>query len=124
MQIRPFQRFQNDDYKAAPSWFWDFLGNLNQMVDTLNAALQNNLDIDYNFRAERQTVKVSHNVPVTLNLRRLSGQPRMVRLGYASGYQGTATITGYNTDGSLQVTVFFLGTAPTTPQTVTLVFEP
>jgi hypothetical protein len=123
MKIRPFQRYANEDYKSAPKWFWDFLSNLNMMVDTLNSCLQNNLDIDNNLLAERQTVTVSHNTPATVSMKKI-GTPRLVRLGYANGYQGTASITGYGTDGSVIVTVFFVGTPPTTAQAVTLVFEP
>jgi hypothetical protein len=124
MKIRPFTRFSQDDYRGSPVWFWNFLGNLNLMVDTLNAALQSNLDIDNNLLAERQTVSVSHNVPVTLRMKKLTSTPRLVRLGYANGYIGTAAISKYNTDGSLQVTVYFLGTVPTSAQSVVLIFEP
>lgn len=124
MKLKPFIRFANEDYKTAPKWFWDFLGNLNQAIDTLNALLQNNVDIDNNLLAERQTVTVSHNTPITLTMKKLTSTPRLVRLGYANGYQGVASITGYTTSGGVTVTVYFLGTAPTAAQSVVLVFEP
>ena len=40
------------------------------------------------------------------------------------GYIGTAAITNYNTDGSLQVTMYFVGTVPTSAQQVELIVEP
>lgn len=123
IKIRPFVRFNQDDYKGSSAWFWNFLGTLNLMVDTLNFLVQGNIDIDNNLYAERQTVSVSHNTPITLSMKKITSVPKMVRVGYASGYIATANITAYDTDGTLQVTVYFLGTVPTTAQTVILVFE-
>jgi hypothetical protein len=57
-------------------------------------------------------------------MKKLTSAPKLVRLGYAGGYIGTAAITGYNTDGSIVVTVFFVGTVPTSAQSCVLVFEP
>jgi len=124
VKIRPLKRFLQDDYRSAPQWFFDFLGSLNQAVDTLNPALQNGLDLDNNMTAERQQVTVTHNVPITVRMRRIGTTPRLVRLGYAAGYVGTANVTAYKSDGGVTVTVFFLGTVPTTAVSVVLIFEP
>lgn len=124
MKIRPFIRFAQDDYKQAPQWFFTFLGVMNMFVDTLNAVLQNNVDIDNNQLAERQTLAVQHGVPISTKLNKLTGMPRMVRAGYASGQVVTGcSITGYNNDGSVQVTVLFNGAPSGTISTV-VVFEP
>ena len=123
MKVAPFKRFLQDDYHSAPQWFFDFLGNLNQMIDSLNPALQSGLDIENNLTAEVQQVTVSHEVPITLKMRRIV-TPRLVRLGYASGYHGVAGIVGFGTDGSVQVIVSFVGQMPPGPVAVELVFEP
>jgi hypothetical protein len=100
------------------------LGNLNLIIDTLNPLVQNNIDIDNNLLAERQTVTLSHNTAIQIKMQKLAQQPRIVRVGYASGYIGVGAITGYNTDGTLEVTVYFVGTAPTSPVSTVLIFEP
>jgi len=124
MKIRPLPRFLQDDYKSASSWFYTFLGNMNLIIDTLNPLIQNNVDIDNNLLAERQIVTLSHNTPITIKLQKLTAIPRLVRVGYAAGYVGVGAITGYNTDGTFQVTVYFVGTAPTAAVATTLVMEP
>lgn len=124
MKIVPFQRFNVDDYRNSQPWFQLFLDNMNFMVLTLNALLQRNIDIDNNLLAERQIVKLSHNVPITIKLQSLKTQASLVRVGFAAGFIGIGAITTYNPDGTLQVTVYFQGTIPTVPVTTTLIFEP
>lgn len=124
MKIRQFRRFNRDDYRAAPDWFLNFLDNLNLMVDQLNVLLQNNIDIDNNLLAERRTLSVTHNTPINVTMQKLTQQPYLVRAGYASGHVVTGcNITGYNSDGSVAVTVTFAD-APTSPVSTTLIFEP
>lgn len=124
MRFRPLVHFNTDDYRTAPQWFSNFLSVMNLMVDTLNSLLQNNVDIDNNLLAERQTVSVIHNVPTTVKMRKLAQTPFLVRAGYASGHVVTGcSITGYNNDGTVQITVQFSG-APTTAIATTLIFEP
>src|SRR4051812_34029008 len=103
MKVRSFKRFSADDFRGSPNWFLDFIDSLNPMIDSLNPLLANNIDIDNNLLAERQSVTVSHGVPVTVTLRSLTAIPRLVRVGYAAGYVGSAAITSYNGDGSVQV---------------------
>lgn len=124
MRIRPFTRLSTDDFRGAEPWFITFLETMNPMIDTLNSLVQNNINIDDNLLAERQTVLLSHGVPVTIKLRKLRQQPYFVRVGYAAGHVGTGAVTGYNSDGSVQVTVYFSGTIPTTPVLTTIVLEP
>jgi hypothetical protein len=124
VKVRPFRRFSDDDYPGAPTWFSDFLNTINPMVDGLNPLLANNIDIDNNLLAERQTVTLQHGVAIAIRLQRLKVIPRLVRVGYAAGYVGVGAITSYNTDGTFAVTVYFQGTAPTGPVQTTLVFEP
>jgi len=124
MKFRPLKKFLQDDFKDAPQYFFDFLANLNLIVDSLNPLLQNGIDIDNNQTAERQSVSLSHNTPVSVRMRRMTAQPNIVRLGYAGGNPGTAYIAGYNTDGTVRVGVFFHGTAPTAPVSCILIFEP
>ena len=124
MKISPFRRFNSDDYPSAASYFSDFLGSLNVIVDALNNLLQNNIDITYNMAAERQTQMMTHGVAQNIKLNTLKQTPSLVRVGYAGGYVATAAITNYNSDGTVQVTVYFQGTAPTTPVSTLLVFEP
>lgn len=124
MKIQPFKRLNRDDYRNAPDWFYDFLDAMNPLIDTLNILLLSNIDINNNLLAERQVVSLQHNVPITIKLLSLKQQPSLVRVGYANGFIGTGAITGYNVDGTYQVTVFFLGTPPTASTLTVLVFEP
>jgi hypothetical protein len=113
MKIRPLQRHNVDDYRQAPQWFRDFLDVTNQGVDTLNTVLQGNIDINNNLAAESQTVTLSHNTPTKVRLLRLQSVPSFCIAGYAGGNVGVGRITNYQSDGSLMVTVYFLGTPPT-----------
>jgi hypothetical protein len=124
MKISALNRFNIDDYSNSPQWFQNFLNNLNTIVINLNNLIQNNVDLTYNILCERQTVSLKHGVPITITLRSLKTRPTLVRVGYASGYVGTGAITAYNTSGTLQVTVYFSGTAPTGAVSTVLVFEP
>lgn len=125
MKIRPFLRFNSDDYPQAPSWFLTYLNMINPMIDTLNVLLFNQIDTFYNIAAERQTVTLSHGVPIQIKLRSLNQIPYLVRVGYAAGYVGVGAITGYNTDGTIMVTVWFQdATPPTSPVATLLVLEP
>jgi hypothetical protein len=124
MKVRTFKRFADDDYPHAPQWFLDHLDALNPMIDALNPLLANNIDIDNNMLAERQTVTLSHNTPIQIKLQKLKTTPFIVLVGYAHGYIGHGAITSYNNDGMFYVTVFFLGTIPTSPVSTTLVFLP
>jgi hypothetical protein len=120
----PFRRFNKDDYRNAPQYFYTLLDNLQPIVDTCNFLFQSNIDIDNNMLAERQIVSCTHGVPFSTRMRTLAVTPKLVRYGYASGAQVlAANITGYNADGTVEVTVLFNG-APTTAQTLQLVFEP
>jgi hypothetical protein len=123
-RVAGFKRFDKEDYRTSPDWFDDFLENLNPMIDALNPLLQNSIDIDNNLLAERQTVAVTHNVPITLTMKRLKQTPFLVRAGYAQGHIVTGcNITAYNSNGSIQVTVLF-NDAPTTAVSTVLIFEP
>lgn len=124
MKFRPFLRFNSDDYPKAEPWFLTYLNMINPMIDTLNVMLANNIDTTWNIAAERQTVLLSHGVPIQIKLRSLNQIPFLVRVGYASGYVGVGAITTYNTDGTLMVTVWFQGTPPTSPVSTLLVLEP
>lgn len=124
MRIAAFARFNKDDFRNAPDWFLNFLDNINVTIDSLNPLIAHGIDIDNNMLAERQTIKVTHNVPLKITLRSLSRQPTLIRVGYAAGHLVSgASITGYNTDGSIMVTILF-SDAPTTPVLATVVFEP
>lgn len=124
MKLAPFRRFNRDDYRAAESWFGDFLDAMNLIIDSLNPLVASGVDIDNNLLAERQIVTLSHNVPIQIRLQRLKQVPKLVRVGYANGFIGTGAITGYNGDGSIMITVFFQGTPPTVPTATVLVIEP
>lgn len=124
MKVSQFKRFLQDDYSGADQWFYDFLGNLNMMIDTLNPLLQGNVDIDNNQLAERVIISLSHNTPISIRLRKLTVQPNIVRLGYAGGNPGVAYISGYNKDGTVNAGVYFLGTPPTAAVSCILIFEP
>jgi hypothetical protein len=124
MKIRPLPRFLQDDYPTAGSWFYNFLGNLNLIIDTLNPLVQGNIDTFYNIQCERQTVTLSHATAIQIKLQTLTAIPRFVRVGYAAGYVGVAAITSYNTDGTFDITVYFQGTAPTAAVATMLIFEP
>ena len=124
MQIRPLPRFLQDDYPSAGAWFYNFLGNLNSIIDTINPLIQSGIDTFYNINCERQTVTLSHNTPIQITLKTLDAIPRFVRVGYAAGYIGVGAITSYNTNGTFMVTVYFVGTAPTAAVSTMLIFEP
>lgn len=124
MRITPLRRFSDDDYPDAEPWFLNFLDNLNPVIDTLNPLFVNNVDIDNNLLAERQTVTLSHGVPVIIKLQKLPLVPRLVRVGYAAGFVGVGAITGYLNNGTFLVTVYFMGTPPTVPVLTMLIFEP
>lgn len=124
MKVRTFKRFSDDDYGQAPSWFLDFIDALNPMVDSLNPLLANNIDLDNNMLGERQTVLLSHGVPIIIKLQKLRQVPRFVRVGYAAGYVGLGGITTYLNDGTFYVTVWFLGIVPNVPVSTILFFEP
>lgn len=102
----------------------NFLDNINTTIDMLNPLIQNGIDIDNNMTSERQVVTLSHGVAIKISLRKLSIRPALVRVGYAAGHVGVGAITTYNADGSLNVTVYFQGTAPTAAVATTLIFEP
>lgn len=124
MKLATLLRFSEDDYTGAPDWFRTFLGSLNQMVDSIGPLVQHNIDLDNNILGERQTLTVTNGVPITVRLRTLKTTPSFVRVGYAAGYVGVAAITKYNVDGTLQVTVNFTGTQPTSSVSITVYFEP
>lgn len=124
MKVMTLRRFSDDDYPNAQPWFLDFLNNLNPVIDTINPLFANNITIDDNLAAERQTVTLSHGVPVLIKLQTLKLVPRLVRVGFANGYVGVAGITNYLNDGTFYVTVYFQGTPPVVPVLTTLVIEP
>lgn len=125
MKVRSINRFNRSDYPNQSDEFYRLLDNLNLIPDTLNPLLQSNVDIDNNLLAERQTVTLSHGVPVTVRMRKLKQTPFLVRYGYANkNAVRSATITQINADGTIAVTVFFESPAPTNPVPVVLVFEP
>lgn len=74
--------------------------------------------------AERHTISVVHGVSINVRMISLKAAPKLVRVGYANGYVGVGAINQYNADGTVQVTVYFLGTPPTTAIPTVLVFEP
>lgn len=123
MQIQPFRRFTLEDYPNAPSWFQNFMTNINPMVDQLNQLLAGRIDIANNLLAERQTISVTHGVPFNIRMQRLTQSPFLVRVGYADGHTGYAAVTAFNVDGTVQVTVYFHD-APATAVSTLLIFEP
>lgn len=124
MKLNTFKRYNKEDYSGATDWFLTFLDNINTTIDSLNPLITHNIDIDNNLLAERQIVTLSHGVPIRIKLRSLRIRPTLVRVGYAAGFVGVGAITAYNTDGTISVTVFFLGTPPSVPVLTTLVLEP
>jgi hypothetical protein len=124
MKVRPLPRFSRDDYRAADAWFYDFLDGLNVVVDALNPVFANGLDIDNNLISERRTLAITHGVPINVRLNVLKSRPTLVRVGYAAGYVGHGAITKYNSDGTIAVTVYFLGTPPAGAVNTTIVLEP
>lgn len=126
MKIQSFRRFTMQDYTGAPTWFQNFLNALDPMIDTLNFLLQNNIDLDNNILGERQTISLKHNVPITVKMKTLGQtRPNIVTVGYAQGFIGSAAITAYNADGTVDVTVFFQGAIlPTGSVSTMLFFQP
>lgn len=118
-KFTPLKHLNADDFRTAPQWFRDYLDQYNILADALNFLLPGHIDIDWNLQAEKQTVTVSHNTPVTVNLQKLS-TPTFCILGYCGGSVGVANIVGYPNPKSVSVNVFFLGTVPTNPVSAVL----
>ena len=61
--------------KDAPPWMFRLVEQLNQQIELLTTALQNNVTLAENLNAEIRTVDLDHDIAVRIGLNQLKGKP-------------------------------------------------
>lgn len=81
---------QNEKYLQVQS-FLNIIPSVNNPLQIVTTAMNNNITIVDNLAAEQQTITVKSGVDFTVNLVKMTAKPNFMVVGYASG----EIITGY-----------------------------
>lgn len=124
MKIRALSRISSESIKTrkdAPSWIDLLLDPINQFLENVTKALQNNLTFADNFACTQSTVRIQHNVELIVTPQTSKRVLTCIVLE-AEGQRIDTFGWRRNDSGSIGVTIGYVGGASSSVYEVTLLF--
>lgn len=111
MKVASFKRLSRADYQGIPEAFEPFIDSLNDQIEQVTQALQNNLTFEENFNAEVKEITIKDNTPVDLRVK-LKGKPRGILLLDRNVEDYTVESFSIIDSETIRVKLSFTDTAP------------
>lgn len=124
MKIRALSRISAEEIKSrkdAPSWISLLLDPINQFLENITKALQNNLTFQDNFASTTSTVRIQHGVELLITPQT---SKRVITCMILESEGQPIDSFGWRRDnsGNIGVTIRFYGGASTSVYSVTFLF--